>query len=187
MELSKDRVIANLRRMGQGIDEKNPAHVSAYMLCRQTNHRVRPEHILAAAATMTLSSASSVKLTSDFYLVDKSSLSNEPQWLIDFRVSEEDLRYGNEVPVDTNFDAFWILDGSCPRESLPKASKRIAFVESLTRTMKGERGSSAAEAPDAAPASLVFPSAAAAPVLTSAAAAPATQLWRLRHSSVWAT
>ena len=42
------RIAANMRRM-KGVDDKNPAHVQAYLVARQQTARPRAETVLAIA------------------------------------------------------------------------------------------------------------------------------------------
>jgi len=166
MELAKDRVSANLRRMAaHGINYKDPDHVSAYLLLRQTHERPRPEQILAALKTSKVLSTSGCQLSTESYLVLKDNVGTPiPDWVQEWGVSEEDVRENYQVPEETNFKKWYIIDCACPREQLGKGVKKIAFKEAFTRSL------STAD-PAAVPAAAALAeTAAAAPVVTAAAA-----------------
>jgi hypothetical protein len=92
-DINKARVEANIRRWSSlGIDHRNADHVATYLLAREQVARPRPQQVLDIIASQTLQHQKSARLSSDFWLVAKSSVVGEPRWLKQWRVSEEDLR-----------------------------------------------------------------------------------------------
>ena len=124
----------------------------------------------------------SARLSQEFWVVPKSTVSGEPDWLTQWRVEPEDLREQYNVPEDYDLSNVWVLDGGCPRAVLGKGVKRISFEDTLNNNMEanhgedsclsaGASGSTAAVAPASSAASAPAASAASAP--RSAATAPA--------------
>ena len=135
--LSKQRIQASLRRMaGQGVDWRNPTHVSAYLLARQQTDRPKPEQILAIAQQSQVTMQDGTRLTRDFYLVPRNNFPDKcPPWLQEFLVTEQELRDTHKVPDDTDLAAVFIVDGSCELKRLGKRVTRLSFEQSFSHRL----------------------------------------------------
>ena len=120
------------------INHKNPDHVSAYLLCKQTTERPRVEQALAVLASQKMHHETSAKMSQDFFVIMKQPV--EPEWLKDWSVNEEALRASCRVPEDCDLGGFWIVDGSCPRQLLGLGAKRLTFEDKLSRCMVADTG-----------------------------------------------
>ena len=148
-DLSAVRISANLRRWaGLGIDHKNPAHVSAYLLARQQFVRPRPEQVLAILGQSQVQTATTARLSTEFLLVPKGNLGGKaPGWLQDFLVGEEELRSNYRVPAHCDFAAVFVVDPSCPAERLGKRVARMAFEQSFSHSLSAEGSADAPPSP----------------------------------------
>ena len=64
-DMVPSRIAANMRRMkDKGVDEKNPAHVQAYLVARQQTARPRPETILRIAKSAETKFKTQARMTS---------------------------------------------------------------------------------------------------------------------------
>ena len=79
--MENQQISANLRRLGGGLDHKNPAHVRAYLLARQTSARPRADAVWAILNSQTDTMQQETKLQTDFFLVPKSGCVGKPTWL----------------------------------------------------------------------------------------------------------
>ena len=145
--LAPVRIAANMRRFAEhGIDHRNPEHVAAYLLARQTTTRPRPEQILAILNSGKTVSEAGFELRSDYFLVPKGNLNDqEAEALGRYVISEKQLRQTCAVPAETNLSMVWIVDASCPREHLGPGTKKMYFRELWVfrgRTVCQERGGS---------------------------------------------
>lgn len=131
--LAPARIAANMRRFAvDGIDHRNPDHVAAYLLARQSTTRPRSEQIVAILESMKTKSEVGFQLSSEFWLVPKGNLNDEEvKMLGDYIVSEEELRETGAVPVETDLSAVYIVEANCPRESLGHGIKKMSFRELL--------------------------------------------------------
>ena len=129
--LAHSRIQANMRRFAaDGINHLDPEHVAAYLLARQQTPRPRAEHILAILRSAKSTSEAGFVLSDDFYLVPKGNLTEEEvRKLGNFYITEDRLRATMDVPRDTNLSAVWIIDASCPRETLGPGIKRMTVRE----------------------------------------------------------
>jgi hypothetical protein len=141
-DITRKRVEANMRRwQGSRINHKNPDHVAAYLLCKQTNERPRVDQVLAVLVSQQMQHEASSKMCNDLFVIMKQPV--EPHWLKDWGVSEEELRASCRVPEDCDLCGFWIVDGSCPRELLGRGAKRLTFEDKVSRNMVVDSGSAA--------------------------------------------
>lgn len=147
--LSQKRISANLRRWAdKGLDHKNPAHVSAYLLARQQSTRPTPSQILAILGQSQVSTASTARLTTEFMLVPKGNFGGDaPGWLQEFLVPESELRRNYRVPAHSDFSAVFVVDPSCPAERLGKRVARMAFEQTFSQTLTAEGSADAPPSP----------------------------------------
>lgn len=148
-DLAQGRIAANLRRWQQhGIDHKNPAHVSAYLLARQQFTRPRPEQVLAILGKSQVNTATTARLTTEFLLVPKGNFGGKPPgWLQEFLVGEDELRANYRVPAHSDFAAVFVVDPSCPAERLGKRVSRMAFEQSFSHSLSAEGSADAPPSP----------------------------------------
>ena len=79
-DITRKRVEANMRRWQDSrINHKNPDHVAAYLLCKQTNERPRVDQVLAVLVSQQMQHEASSKLCSDLFVIMKQPV--EPHWL----------------------------------------------------------------------------------------------------------
>lgn len=180
-EMLPARIAANMRRMkDKGIDERNPAHVQAYILAREKSSRPRAEAVLAIIASQEVKHKASARMTTEFVLVPRANFpQGAPKWLEEWLVSDSELRSTCRVPEDTDFSAVFVCDGSVPRTHLGKRVRTMAFddvVEHISRSKTGgasaDDGGDDGSEPEAGAASASAAAAGAAPA--AAAAAPAS-------------
>ena len=147
--MSQSRIAANLRRWGcHGIDHKNPAHVAAYLLARQQCTRPRPEQVLAIIGKSEVETATTARLSTEFYLVPRANFGGKPPgWLEEFVVHEEELRSNYRVPAHSDFTAVWVVDQACPLTRLGKRVARMSFEQSFTQRMSAEGSAEAPPSP----------------------------------------
>ena len=148
--LSKKRIHANMRRMAdQGVDWRNPAHVSAYLLARQQSDRPKPEQILAIAQQSQIKMEDGTRLSSEFYLVPRTNFSDKcPAWLQDFLVTEDDLRERHKVPEQTDLSTVLIVDGSCELKRLGKRVRKLSFEQRFSHRFAAPLEGDGAVAPE---------------------------------------
>ena len=97
VDITPKRVEANMRRwQGPRINHKNPDHVAAYLLCKQTCERPRVEQVLAALAAQKMHHEASSKLPQEYFVIMKHAV--EPHWLKEWGVTEEEVRASCRVP-----------------------------------------------------------------------------------------
>ena len=135
--LAPARIAANMRRFAiDGIDHRNPDHVAAYLLARQSTSRPRSDQIKAILESMNTKSEVGFHLSSEFWLVPKGNLNDDDvKRLGVYIVSEQQLREAGGLPVDTDLSAVYVVEACCPREHLGLGVKRMSFRESFNRTM----------------------------------------------------
>ena len=104
VDITPKRVEANMRRwQDPRINHKNPDHVAAYLLCKQTCERPRIEQVLAAVAVQKMHHEASSKLSQEYFVIMKQPV--EPRWLKEWGVTEEEVRacllYTSPSPRDS--------------------------------------------------------------------------------------
>lgn len=124
------------KREGHDFDWRNPAHVAAYQLARESSTRPRPQDVLRILATNRMTHESAAKFSVEFWLVPRSNLSDTPpQQVLDNIISEQELVDNYALPADFDFSSVWVVDMICPRSLLGPRVRKMGFEESLRGKM----------------------------------------------------
>ena len=124
------------KRDGYDFDWRNPEHVAAYQLARESSPRPRPGDVLRILATNQITHESAAKFSVEFWLVPRSNFSAPPpQQVVDNTISEAELADNYAMPADFDFSSVWVVDMMCPRNLLGPRVRKMSFEESLRRKM----------------------------------------------------
>jgi len=155
MEQSSGAVAQSLRRFqraGYELDWRNPDHVAAYQLARESGARVSPQAVLAILQSKQLSHQSAATFSSDFWLVPRSNFQHGlPPEVASNVVSEDELVNNYAVPAEFDLAPVLVVDTSCPRSLLGPRVKKMSFQDSLQRQFTQSAAASAFGTRPAAP------------------------------------
>ena len=124
-------------RAGWPIDWKNPAHVKAFALAKQTNERPRASDVLDIIRSQSMKHETVARLSAEFWVVQRSTFPNGPPPEVSENiVPEEELVQNYCVPKDVQLSDVLVVDMQCDRALLGRRVRKVVFQEAMSRQMR---------------------------------------------------
>ena len=120
------------------MDYRNPDHVKAFVLAKQTNPRATAEDVLEILRRQETRFESTTTVKSDFWVVCKHTAPNPlPLQALQNIVSAEDLISKYKIPEDMDLRSVYVIDMACDRSFLGTRVRRVTFSEAISRRIVG--------------------------------------------------